>query len=107
VLARIVGASGIRISSEVYAEENDSFGLSTLTRRHVARRGACTEFDFPAKSGKRARIELCDQRVAGVVAQLREQRRHRLFTLDGKPVAAAALHNTRAVARAHYIHPHC
>ena len=158
-MVRIVDESGIRIGSETYAEENDSFGLSTLTRRHVDVRGASTEFDFPAKSGKRARIELRDQRVASVVAQLRERRRRRLFTVDGKPIdagevndllyrltgehitakdfrtwrgtraafgylrthrgdepeaavlaavdkAAEKLHNTRAVARALYIHPH-
>jgi len=158
-MVRIVDMSGIRIGSEVYAEENDSFGLSTLTRRHVSVHGARTEFDFPAKSGRRARIELRDRPVAAVVAQLLEQRRRRLFTVDGRPVeagevnallqdltgehitakdfrtwrgtraafnylrshpdqepsaavvtavdlAADELHNTRAVARAHYIHPH-
>jgi len=158
-MVRIVDTSGIRIGSEVYAEENDSFGLSTLTRRHVSVHGARTEFDFPAKSGRRARIELRDRPVAAVVAQLLEQRRRRLFTVDGRPVeagevnallqdltgehitakdfrtwrgtraafnylrshpdqepsaavvtavdlAADELHNTRAVARAHYIHPH-
>jgi DNA topoisomerase I len=92
-MVRIVDASGIRIGSEVYAEENDSFGLSTLTRRHVAVRGARTVFDFPAKSGKRARIELRDQRVASVVAQLREQRRRRLFTVDGKPIDAGEVND--------------
>ncbi|MDQ2748598.1 MAG: DNA topoisomerase IB [Actinomycetota bacterium] len=158
-MVRVVDESGIRIGSEIYAEENDSFGLTTLTRRHVCVNGARTEFDFPAKSGKRARIEVRDQRVANVVAALREQRRRRLFTVDGRPIlasevnellydltgehitakdfrtwrgtrlafnylrshrdhepeaavvaavdsAAEGLHNTRAVARAHYIHPH-
>jgi DNA topoisomerase-1 len=158
-MVRIVDASGIRIGSEVYAEENDSVGLSTLTRRHVSVHGARTEFDFPAKSGKRTRIELRDRAVASVVDRLLDQRRRRLFTVDGRVVeasevnsllqdltgehitakdfrtwrgtraafnylrshpdqepesavvaavdlAAEQLHNTRAVARAHYIHPH-
>ena len=34
-MIRIIDLSNIRIGNEVYAEENDSFGLSTLTRRHV------------------------------------------------------------------------
>ncbi|MFN2518985.1 MAG: DNA topoisomerase IB [Jatrophihabitantaceae bacterium] len=158
-MVRIVDASGIRIGSEVYAEENDSFGLSTLTRRHVTVTRARTDFDFPAKSGKRARIELRDRRVATVVSQLLKQHRRRLFTVDGRAIeagevnallhdltgehitakdfrtwrgtliafnylrshldqepetavlaavdlAADELRNTRAVARAHYIHPH-
>jgi DNA topoisomerase-1 len=88
-MVRVVDSSGIRIGSEVYAEENDSFGLSTLTRNHVTVRGDRTEFDFPAKSGKRARIELRDRQVATVVARLREQRGHRLFTVDRKPIDAS------------------
>jgi len=158
-MVRIVDSSGIRIGSEAYAEENDSYGLSTLTRRHVTVTGALTQFDFPAKSGKRACIELQDRRVATVLTRLQQQRRRRLFTVDGRAIeagevndllfeltgehitakdfrtwrgtriafnylfshreqapaeavlaavdlAAEELHNTRAVARAHYIHPH-
>ncbi|HJQ42265.1 MAG TPA: DNA topoisomerase IB [Jatrophihabitantaceae bacterium] len=158
-MLRIVDASGIRIGSEVYAEENESFGLTTLTRRHVDVHGPVIAFDFPAKSGKRIAIRLKDARVASVVGPLAEQRRRRLFTLDGQPITAAELndllaqltedtmtakdfrtwrgtraafsylldhrdddpeqamvaavdaaadqlHNTRAVARDHYVHPH-
>jgi DNA topoisomerase I len=88
VMVRIVDASGIRIGSEIYAEENDSFGLSTLTKRHVTVHGARIEFDFPAKSGQRSRIELRDPQVARVIAQLAEQRRRRLFTVDGAVIDA-------------------
>ncbi|MCU1658900.1 MAG: topoisomerase [Pseudonocardiales bacterium] len=158
-MLRIVDASGIRIGSEVYAEENDSFGLTTLTRRHATVHAETIEFDFPAKSGKRSHIAVRDARAAAVVRQLAEQRRRRLFTVDGQPVdaaevnallaeltdgrvtakdfrtwrgtrtafgylrahldddpdvavvaavdaAALQLHNTRAVARDHYVHPH-
>lgn len=87
-MVRIVDESGIRIGSEIYAEENDSFGLSTLTRRHATVHGERIDFDFPAKSGKRARIEVRDRPVARVVEQLLEQRRRRLFTVDGKAVDA-------------------
>jgi DNA topoisomerase-1 len=158
-MLRIVDVSGIRIGNEVYAEENESFGLTTLTRRHTRVSGRTVEFDFPAKSGKRAHIVLRDAAVAHVVRQLAQQRRRRLFTVDGQPVdsaevnallaqltggrmtakdfrtwrgtrtafdflaahpdadpevavlaaveaAAEQLHNTRAVAREHYVHPH-
>lgn len=158
-MLRIVDASGMRIGSEVYAEENESFGLTTLTCRHVDVRNGRVRFDFPAKSGKRVTLTLADRRVASVVSGLAEQRRRRLFTVDGQPVTAAELndllstltdarmtakdfrtwrgtrtafaylrehvdddpelavvaavdaaagelHNTRAVARDHYVHPH-
>ena len=158
-MLRIVDASGIRIGNEVYAEENSSYGLTTLTRQHVAVSGPHVVFDFPAKSGKRAVIALKDTRVTSVVRQLAHQRARRLFTLDRQPItssevndllatltsslmtakdfrtwrgtrtafeyltkhpneeperavvaavdaAAEELHNTRAVARDHYVHPH-
>jgi DNA topoisomerase-1 len=158
-MLRIVDATGIRIGSETYAEENDSVGLTTLSRRHATAGSGRVVFDFPAKSGRRVTIALDDNRVASVVAELAGQRKRRLFTVAGQQVgaaevnallaaltdetmtakdfrtwrgtraafgylldhrgddpdvavvaavdaAAAALHNTRAVAREHYVHPH-
>ncbi|HEY2165762.1 MAG TPA: DNA topoisomerase IB [Jatrophihabitantaceae bacterium] len=87
-MIRILDSSGIRIGNEVYADENDSVGLTTLTSRHVRVDGAVVEFDFPAKSGQRARIAITDPQVAAVVEFLRTQRRRRLFTVAGEPVSA-------------------
>jgi DNA topoisomerase-1 len=95
-MLRIVDASGMRIGSEVYAEENESFGLTTLTRRHVRIRGPVVTFDFPAKSGKRATIALRDGRVASVVDTLAQQRRRRLFTVDGQQITAAEVNSLLA-----------
>jgi DNA topoisomerase-1 len=158
-MIRIIDSSGMRIGNEIYAEENDSFGLTTLNRRHVTVRGTTTQFDFPAKSGQRSHIEVRDAQVATVVGKLLDQRQRRLFTIGGKAIdsnevndvlsslseeavtakdfrtwrgtltafaylrshqdadpestalsavdaAAEELHNTRAVARDHYVHPH-
>jgi len=42
-MLRIIDVAGLRVGNEVYAEENDSYGLSTLTKRHVQVRGARIE----------------------------------------------------------------
>ena len=42
-----------RVGNEVYAEENDSYGLTTLMKRHVSVSGATVYFRFPAKSVNR------------------------------------------------------
>ena len=34
-MLRIIDASAMRVGSEAYAEDNDTFGLSTLTKRHA------------------------------------------------------------------------
>jgi DNA topoisomerase-1 len=87
-MIRIMDLSAIRIGNEVYADENDSFGLTTLTRRHVRVDGDAIEFDFPAKSGQRAQFVVQDSAVAEVVAQLATQRKRRLFTVDAAPISA-------------------
>jgi DNA topoisomerase-1 len=159
-MLRIVDRSGLRAGSEIYAEENDSFGLTTLRRRHARVHGGTLALSFPAKSGRRADVVVEDSRVARVVSQLAEQGGSRLFAVAGEAIgadelndrlaalcgsritlkdfrtwrgtqtafchlrahrdstdreaevlqaidaAAEVLGNTRAVARAHYVHPH-
>lgn len=82
-MLRIIDLAGLRVGNEVYAEENDSYGLSTLTRRHVQVRGDAIDFRFPAKSGKRAELTVRDAGAAKVVERLAQQRARRLFTVDG------------------------
>jgi len=152
----------VRIGNEVYAEENNSYGLSTLTAKHVTVNGATVTLEFPGKSGREWDVSFTDARVARVLEELvRRRPRQRVFTVDGVPIdssdvnatlfaicgehitaksfrtwggtlaaftylrdridsprpaekvaveaideAAEALGNTRAVARAHYVHPH-
>ncbi len=160
-MLRIVDTSAIRIGTEVYAEENDSFGLTTLTKRHARVQGGRVELAFSAKSGRRVRVTVEDRAVARTVRQLQGARGRHLFAVDGRSVTAAdvnelllrlsgqhvtakdfrtwngtlaafghlheqrgtdrppervvvdaideaadLLDNTRAVARAHYVHPH-
>jgi DNA topoisomerase-1 len=87
-MLRIIDIAGLRVGNEVYAEENDSYGLSTLTRRHVRVRGATMDFRFPAKSGKTAEVSVTDAGAARVIERLAGQRTRRLFTVDGAPVSS-------------------
>jgi DNA topoisomerase-1 len=161
-MIRIIDLCFIRIGNERYAEENNSFGLSTLTRKHVRVHGTSVSLVFPAKSGRPWDVTIEDKGVARVIKHLRAQRgSRRLFTVDGRRIragevndrllaitgthltaknfrtwggtlaaftylcrriestrpaekvaveavdeAAELLGNTRAVARAHYVHPH-
>jgi DNA topoisomerase I len=93
-MLRIIDRTGLRIGSEVYAEENDSYGLSTLTKRHVRVRGSTVEFRFPAKSGLTAEVALRDPGVVRVVAGLLERPGRWLFRVNGTRIDADEL-NTR------------
>jgi DNA topoisomerase-1 len=85
-MIRIIDDSYLRIGNESYAEDNDSYGLTTLHRKHVTVCGDRIEFSFPAKSGRRANVTMTDRKVARIVAALAEQRSSRLFSVDGKPI---------------------
>ncbi|WP_375474767.1 DNA topoisomerase IB [uncultured Jatrophihabitans sp.] len=85
-MLRIIDVAGLRVGNEVYAEENDSYGLSTLTKRHVRVHGKTMDFRFPAKSGKTAEVSVTDAGAARVVERLAAQRTRRLFTVHGRAV---------------------
>ncbi len=50
---RLLDLGFFRVGGEVYAEENESFGLATVRREHVTLKANEVIFDFPAKSGQR------------------------------------------------------
>ena len=74
VAVRLLDLGYFRIGNEEYAEENNSFGLTTLERRHVRRVGTTLVFDFVGKSGIEHRIEIDD---VGAVEALEVMRKRR------------------------------
>jgi DNA topoisomerase IB len=59
----------------IYAQDNGSYGLATLERRHArVRRGAEVQFDYIAKSGIHRVESVADADVAAVVAALKRRR---------------------------------
>ncbi len=69
-ILRILSLSFIRPGSEIYANENGSYGIATLRPKHVTIKGDTIIFDFPGKSGKQSHSELRDRSIARVVRQL-------------------------------------
>ncbi len=66
-LVRLLDSTAIRIGSEQYARENESYGLTTLTNEHVSVAGSRVTFVFRGKSGKEHCIDIRDRRVAHVL----------------------------------------
>jgi DNA topoisomerase-1 len=71
-VVRLLETTCIRVGNDEYAKENDSFGLTTLRRRHVDVNGSVVEFHFNGKGGKEQRIALDDERMAGLVRECQE-----------------------------------
>ena len=49
--ARLLDRGFFRIGSEDYAEENDTYGIATMQKRHVTVDGDVIVFDYEAKGG--------------------------------------------------------
>ena len=71
---RLLDLGFFRIGSEDYAERNESFGLTTMLRKHVTVEGDELVFDFPAKSGQRRVQAIADGDALEVVAELKRRR---------------------------------
>ena len=74
VAVRLLDLGYFRIGNDVYADENDSFGLTTLERRHTRRRGDVLVFDFTGKSGVEHRIEIDDDPTVEALEVMRKRR---------------------------------
>jgi DNA topoisomerase-1 len=63
-----------RAGGEQYAEENNSYGISTLLCEHVVLQKQAVEFDYPAKSGVRRTLLIDDPEVVRSVRALLRSR---------------------------------
>lgn len=78
-IVALLDKTHIRIGNEIYAEENHSFGLSTLKRRHVTMHGDVITFRFVGKSGVRHTTTLHDRTLSTIIRNCEEIPGHQLF----------------------------
>jgi DNA topoisomerase I len=71
---RLLDRGFFRIGSEAYAEQNETYGLATMHKRHVRIEGEELVFDYPTKGGKRRVASVVDPEVREVIAALRRRR---------------------------------
>jgi DNA topoisomerase-1 len=73
----------IRVGNECYAQENGSFGLTTLRKRHVAVNGSRVRLRFVAKHGARTDVSVEDRRLARLVRRCQDLPGQLLFQYEG------------------------
>ncbi len=71
---RLLDLGFFRIGGEGYAEQNESFGLATIQRRHVRLQPDGIRFDYEAKSGQRQVHLIADPDVRSVIEPLKRRR---------------------------------
>jgi len=74
VAVRLLDLGYFRIGNDAYADAHGSYGLTTLERRHVRRRGTRLLFTFVGKSGVEHRIEIDDATVIQALDVMRRRR---------------------------------
>ena len=82
VLATIVSLlekTLIRVGNSEYANQNKSYGLTTMRRKHVEIKGSTLRFEFTGKSGKQWKLQVQDRRIAAIVRRCSEMPGHELF----------------------------
>jgi len=71
---RLLDRGSFRIGSEGYAEENETYGLATMRKEHVAVRDDLVAFEYPAKGGQDRRQRVIDAEAAQAVGALLRRR---------------------------------
>src|SRR5918994_1536272 len=74
VAVRLLDLGYFRIGNDVYTDTNGSFGLTTLLREHVSRRGSALRFRFVGKSGIEHDIDIDDRAAIEALDVMRRRR---------------------------------
>jgi DNA topoisomerase I len=78
-VVKLLETTLIRVGNREYAEDNKSFGLTTMRDRHVDIDGSTLRFEFTGKGGKKHSVRLRDRRLASIVKRCQEIRGQQLF----------------------------
>src|ERR687886_1655485 len=70
IAVRLINLTWFRVGSERYARESNTYGVTTLTKRHVSVRGKRVSFRFRTKAGYKVRTALVDMEIAEAVREL-------------------------------------
>ena len=83
-ILRLLDGGQIRVGNESYAQENGSFGATTLRRRHAKVEGNRLALRFKAKSGKLCTLTVSDRGLVRFVKQMQDLPGQRLFQYKGE-----------------------
>lgn len=66
-VVRVMELTRIRVGNDIYAEENNSYGLTTIRNDHTKVHGAKVEFRFRGKSGKPHEVDFYSPRLSRII----------------------------------------
>lgn len=87
LIIQLLNEAFIRIGNTYYKEQNETYGLTTLRRKHLKTEGKKVSFEYKAKSGKYRKIGIRNARLSKLIAQCAVLPGHEIFRFqqeDGK-----------------------
>jgi DNA topoisomerase-1 len=78
-VVRLISESFFRIGSERYLEENKTFGIATLRKRHVTVLDGCAVFSYVGKKSIKQRQTVANRELVRLVRRFQETPGARLF----------------------------
>lgn len=78
-IVQLMDRAYFRVGNEIYAKENQSYGLTTIRSKHTTVRGDMIVFDFIGKSGQEQLHKIKDKPLADIVRQLDELPGYEIF----------------------------
>src|SRR4051812_9161969 len=82
IALRLINLGWFRVGSERHARESRTYGITTLTRRHVAVRGHRISLSFRGKHQIQVRTTLVDDELAAAVKELLAEKGARVFKYE-------------------------
>src|SRR5438445_4974538 len=79
IALRLINLGWFRVGSDRYVRESGTYGITTLTRRHVGVRGNRVTLQFKAKHALRVRTTLIDEELADAIRELLQLPGSRVF----------------------------
>lgn len=78
-VVRLLDLGTLRVGNEAYAQENKSFGATTLRKRHARVKGQTLKLQFRAKSGKLRVMTITDRSLSRFVKRCQDLPGQHLF----------------------------
>jgi DNA topoisomerase-1 len=78
-VVQLMDKAYFRVGNEIYAKENQSYGLTTLRSKHTTVRGDTIVFDFIGKSGQEHLKKVTDKKLAKIVKALDDLPGYEIF----------------------------
>ncbi|WP_416876993.1 DNA topoisomerase IB [Litorimonas sp.] len=78
-LTRLIDKTSMRIGTQAYADENGSYGATTLRHKHVRYDDGSLVFNFKAKGGKDVKLTMNDKNLHNTLEEIDSLPGQRLF----------------------------